>query len=164
VAERHIAEEFSVPIKGAKSAEQKAYLVDRLLRAAAEAEDAANQYALVSEACARAAMAGDVERALASVDELARWFDVDALALKTETLAKAGGAARDAETARQVTDAALGLLAEVGDRDELRKSLTQTAVAAARRTRDPELVKKAVERRREIERPAKKPAKAADSD
>jgi hypothetical protein len=31
-----------------------------------------------------------------------------------------------------------------------------TAVNAARRTRDSELVKKAAERRREIERPAKK--------
>jgi hypothetical protein len=155
-AEGRIAKEFAVTIKGARSPEQKRYLVSQLLAAADESDDLTDQYALLSEACARAATAGDARRALAAVDELARWFEVDAPALKTATLAKAGAGSRNPDAARQVAQAALALLKEVEGREELARSLALTAVNAARRTRDSELVKKAADRRREIERPAKK--------
>ena len=94
-AEARVAGEFDVTIKGAKSAEQRGFLVDRLLEAAAKADDSADQYALLTEACARAATAGDTRRAFQAVDELDRRFRIDPLAAKSETLAKALTATRD---------------------------------------------------------------------
>ena len=94
-AETRVAHEFDVTIKGAKSPEQRSFLVDHLLEAAANAEESADQYALLTEACARAATAGDTRRAFQAVDELDRRFRIDALAAKSETLAKALTATRD---------------------------------------------------------------------
>ncbi len=111
----------------------------------------------MTEACARAATAADTRHALETVDELARWFDVDPLALKVETLSTAGATARDPESARQVALAAIALADEVRNRDELTKSLATTATTAARRARDAELVNRATILRRESERGAKKP-------
>jgi hypothetical protein len=155
-AEERVARDFAVTIQGARSREQKRFLVEKLLAAAAETDDLVEQYALLSEAGARAATAGDARRALAAVDELARWFDVDALSLKTAALVKAAAAARDPESARQVTQAALLLLDRVGRRGELAATLAATATSAARRTRDSELIKKAADRRRLVERSTKK--------
>ena len=153
-----MAKEFAVVVRGARSPEQKDYLVDTLLAAAAQADASADQYALLTEAVARAAVAGDAPRSLAAVDELARWFKVDALAIKAETLSKAAtaAAARDPDTARQVATAALALLDTAGDQSELARSLAATAVGAARRVRDPELLKQANQRRLAVERAAKK--------
>ncbi|MGD9724574.1 MAG: hypothetical protein AB7O59_04085 [Pirellulales bacterium] len=153
-AAERVAREFDVTIRGARSADQRIYLVEQLLMAAAKAEEAADQYALAGEACARAALAGDARRAVAAVDELARWFEVDALALKTETLVKTRVAANDAESARHVALVALALADEARERDELARTLAMTAVAAARRSGDAELLKRATVRRRQLERGA----------
>ncbi len=49
-AEEHVAQEFAVTLRSARSPEQKAYLVEQLLEAAAASDDAASQYALLCEA------------------------------------------------------------------------------------------------------------------
>ena len=87
-----------------------------MLAAAADAEESADQYALLTEACARAATAGDTRRAFQAVDELDRRFRIDALAAKSETLAKALTATRDPAAAAPIAQAALALLDEVQNR------------------------------------------------
>ncbi len=151
-------------IRGARSKEQKDYLVDRLTKAAARADESADQFALLSEACAQAAMTPDPRRALAIVDELARWFQLERQVLKTEMLAKAATASRDVDAAREVALCALTLLDEVGHQNELAKTLAQAAVTAARRSGDAELLKKATVRRRQIERVLRARGKPAADD
>jgi hypothetical protein len=142
-AQERVAREFALQIQRARSAEQRAYFVELLMAKAGEAEEPADQYALLSEACARAAVAGDVPRVLAAVDELARWFEVDALVFKAAALSKT--ATRNAERAADVARAALALADECRKqgRSDLTRSLSTTAASAARRSRDPELIQRA---------------------
>ncbi len=150
-AAERVAREFAATIRGAKTTEQKAFLVRELTSAAAAAEASADQYALLSEACARAALAIDTAGALATIDELARWFEVDPLLLKAEALGKCRAAARDPESSRRVAVAALQLLDESEPPEAVAKSLVLTAVGAARRARNDELLEEAAARRRAIE-------------
>jgi hypothetical protein len=154
-AEKSVTQEFAVTLRGARSPEQKAYLVEQLLEAAAASDDAARQYALLCEAGARAAIAGDAPRALAAIDELGRWFEVDTLALKTQALSKTRTAGQTPEESAQVAEAALSLLDQVNDRPELARTLAATAAGAARRSDNQDLIQKATRRRREVERAAK---------
>ncbi len=154
-AEKSVAQEFAVTLRSARSPEQKAYLVEQLLEAAADSDDAARQYALLCEAAARAAVAGDAPQALAAVDELGRWFQVDTLALKTQALSKTRPAGQTPAEATQVAELALSLLDQVNARPELARTLAATAAGAARRSGNQDLIQKATRRRREVERAAK---------
>jgi hypothetical protein len=159
-AQERVSGEFAEAIKTHKSREQKSELAARLIAAAAEADDPADQYALLSEACSWSASAADPRRALVAVDQLATWFTVDADALRAATLAKAAAAAPLGEVSAEIARTALVQLNrnEESDNDaskEVQRSLAGTAVQAARKSRDQALLEQAIQQRREVGRPRK---------
>jgi len=159
-AQARVAGEFAEAIKTHKSREQKELLAARLIAAAAAADDPADQYALLSEACSWSASAADPRRALVAVDQLATWFTVDASALRAATLAKTAAAAPPGEASAEVARAALAELDrnEASDDDgskEAQRSLAGTAVQAARKSRDANLLEQAIQQRRVVGRAGK---------
>ena len=96
--------------------------------------------------------AGDPATALAVLDELDRWFDVDALALKSKALGAALAGRVTSKSALLAATVALELSAEAerAGRDELALTLSNTAYAAARKARESELIKRAYRRRSEL--------------
>lgn len=74
------------------------------------ADDPASRFVLLREARDIAAAAGDLDTSLRAVDEIAKTFAVDAVAMKTTILAKASSSAKDPETARGIARAYLTLV------------------------------------------------------
>jgi hypothetical protein len=94
-------------------------LAKKLLAEATKPQkDAPLHFALLEECREVAAQAGDVASAMAAVDELDRYFAVDSLAIRTESLAACMKSAKLVDTARAVADAYLPLIDQLVDRDE----------------------------------------------
>jgi hypothetical protein len=161
-AEQTVGNTFSKAIAAAKSRPKKSELAAKLMQAAAEAENSAEQFAALQQARGLWAAAGDGAGACQAIDELAAWFDVDALAIKSETLAAASTSATGAG-AKQIAAAALDLADEAksANRGELAASFIATAESMARKARDSELLNRAKERRKQLAPPVKKPARPA---
>jgi hypothetical protein len=159
-AKQEIDKKFSQAIDAAGSRERKTAVVSQWIAAAHAAEDSARQYAALKQACHWATAAADGPTAVAAIDELARWFDVDALSLKSQALAEVAVASSTPSAARQIGEIALELAAhaQVAARPELAKSLADTAVAAARKARDPQLLKRARIRQQQSGKPPKNQA------
>lgn len=153
-----IDKQFSAQIGLAKSTQRKSELAASLIAAARTADESADQYALLAQASRWATSAPDPRVALAAIDELALWFDVDALSLKSAALSKCSATPTNSATSHQIASAALELLdqAEKDHRDDLAASLVESAATAAPKSRDAELIKKANARRRELDKPEKK--------
>lgn len=99
-AEQLVKEVFTEEYTKTKP-EEKAALAGKLLKQAdGTKDDLAAKYVLWREASALAAQGGDVETALAAVDQMAAVFAVDAVALKKTVLTTVGSVTRDAELSR----------------------------------------------------------------
>jgi hypothetical protein len=77
-------------IISAENAPRRALLAARMLEASRRAQTSAEQYAALEQACDWAISAGAPLQALAAVEELADWFAVDGLELKSKALGAAG--------------------------------------------------------------------------
>jgi hypothetical protein len=139
-------------IVAAESGPQKTLVAKKLLDAARQADNSTEQYAALEQARDWAISAGDPATVLAALEELDRWFDVDALALKSKALGAALAGQATSESALLAATAALALSAEAerAGRDELALTLADTAYAAARKTRESDLIKRAYRRRSEL--------------
>jgi hypothetical protein len=124
----------------------KAKLAAELLTHAGDSSEPPDQYVLLDAAMQLATDAGDPETAIKAVDLLGQAYDVDATSLKAGVLDKLAAKAPPASL-ELVIDALLetsdGKLS--GDDVEQAEDLAQKAVAAARRSKDRGLQKKAAD-------------------
>jgi hypothetical protein len=94
-------------------------------------QDDARRFVLLDEARLAAARIPDAALGLEIVDQIARDYDVNALALKIETLEKSRHAKQTPVTAGQLVDTALALLKEVEAADDYKGSEQILATARA---------------------------------
>jgi hypothetical protein len=139
-------------IVSAESGPRKSLVAAKLLDAARRADNSPEQYAALQQARDWAVSAGDPATALAALDELGRWFDVDGLELKSKALGAALAGRSTSQSVLQAATVALELSAQAerDGRDELALTFSDIAYNAARQTRESELVKRAYRRRSEL--------------
>lgn len=143
---------FADLVVTSKTAARKSLVSEKMLEAARRSDDSAEQYAALAQARDWAVSAGDPARALVALDEMANWFDVDSLALKSAALGTSIAGSVTAGSAADAAAAAIDLSssAQRAGRQELALSLADTAYAAARKSRDGALIKRAYQRRSEL--------------
>ncbi|MEI7837917.1 MAG: hypothetical protein WCK05_16060, partial [Planctomycetota bacterium] len=135
-ATKLLNEVYVAEIAKATGPAQKASLAKKLLQAASDMNnDPASRYVLLTTTTDLAAQAEDDETAIASLDELAKSFQVDCLKLNAETLAKLISAADSdyqalLERTNRLTDEAIAV-----DRYDVAQSLARLAVAFAKKTK-----------------------------
>jgi len=124
------------------AADRRALAGVLLVQGRATRDDAAARYVALSEASELAAAAGDADTALAAVDDLGRFFAVDALELRRTALAKALGAAATAADAQAVMRGALETAEKCAavDAFDAVPALVNLAEAAANKTKQVRVV------------------------
>jgi hypothetical protein len=128
-------------------------LAAKLLQEAGETkDDPAARFVLLRESRDLAAQAGNAPACLEAIDELAKGYDIDALAMKAEWLAATSRTAT-AIGSLPVADTCLGLVddALAGDHYELALRFLATAADAARKVRSVALSSKIETRRKEVQ-------------
>jgi hypothetical protein len=110
IREELMADEF----QSAKTPQQKLALASQLAQIGFEtADDPAGRFVLYQIACDLAAEAGDFDRAAQFVDQLGRWYEFNALAMKAALLGKiaksSGGGSATRDSLRKILNAALEL-------------------------------------------------------
>jgi hypothetical protein len=136
----------------------RAALAGTLIQVGIEtADDPASRYVLFREAAALASDAGAVALVLKAVEETARFYTVDGLALKAEALTGLDADRLKPEGRRELAAALGGVLddAMASERVELAVRLAGALEGAARRSGDPQLVRQAeakVKAARELEK------------
>jgi hypothetical protein len=124
-----------------------------------------SKYALLSEAREVAAQAGEPALALSAIEEIDKWFAVDAAALRTETMAACARAARTPDALREVAETYLSLADQAASREDYEAAVALAAKAEppARASQDGGLAARASGRAKELaqQRDDYKPVKAA---
>lgn len=125
----------------------KSKLAAELLTHASESSDPSDRYVLLDAALQMATDAGDPGTALTAADSLGRMYDTDAHAMKASALDKLATKAPPAAL-EPVIDALLETVNDflAADSIEEAEDLAQKAVAAARRSKDRGIQKKAADR------------------
>ncbi|HVE39598.1 MAG TPA: protein kinase [Planctomycetota bacterium] len=120
--------------------------------AAKPQKEAALQYALLAETRDVAAQAGEIGIAMTAIEELDRTFAIDALTMKTETLATTMKYAKTPDTARGVAEAYGPVIEQSVDRDDydLALLLCPKAETAAKNSQSSSLLAKVQLRTKEI--------------
>jgi formylglycine-generating enzyme required for sulfatase activity len=137
----------------AKSTDEKTALAEKLLDAAKTVnQGTANHYALLRVAWDVTTQAGDAELAMQITDAIGRVYEVDSLGAKLATIKTTD---RFARTSAQKTVVATVTLVAVdeavsAENYDVAKELTGIALAAARKSRDWQLVKRIVAREKEV--------------
>ncbi|HEX7376387.1 MAG TPA: hypothetical protein VF278_04710, partial [Pirellulales bacterium] len=146
-ARSEMRKKFVAALKNAaKSVEKKRSLAEEMAqKAAAEGNQGARTYVLLKQAIDLAESAGEIELAWRIIDQLAKTFAVNELALRNESLSEIGkgAGAKSPQRAGQLTDAACRLMTAAlaaGDAAALKKAATQ-AQSFARRTNDKDVQK-----------------------
>lgn len=136
---------FAAEIRQARSAPKRAELAARLALAAAGEGDPAQRYALFQQSLALSREAADAQSLLSTIDELARAFEVDALQLKSDALAKLGSASNNSLVCQAVAQGALDLVEQALAEERLDQAnkLAEAARDAAAKSRSAELVRRA---------------------
>jgi hypothetical protein len=160
-AAKQVKEKYAKEMSAAKNKEQKYALVKKLVEdAGVEMPNESYRYALLAEARDQSAAAKFAQLLVQVVDEMERWFKIDALEVKYESLSKAAatttpGNARDfAIECLALTEKAIA-----DKRYDLATKAAKVAHTTARRANDRDLAAKAVDKAREIGELSGKPAK-----
>ena len=147
-AEAEVAEQYKTELSKAVTAAAKVDLAVQLRTLVKNSPkmESAKRFALLRKARDLAAAAGDAAVALAAVDDLAAEFQAPRLAWRAEALAEAAQAVT-APKAKSVADVALASVTEalVAEDDASAKRFAEAALVAARKARDPALLKAANE-------------------
>lgn len=178
-AEAKVREVFAKELAASQDNDQKLALAARLSGQALATEDAAARFVLWRMACELAAGAGELGEALGQVDKMADGFDVDALGMKADFLAKVVEASRASGwksakrdengtvplNAKKRSDGglfqfsslltvAMGLADEAVLVDDFDNALRigKLAAVVARASKDPQMIHDATSRIRDIER------------
>jgi hypothetical protein len=137
----------------AKTPPEKALLADKLLTAGIDTTDnPARRYALLTEARDLGVEAGDASVVVRAIDALADLYSVDSFAMKAELLAAAAKATIGPEANAALARTALDLADEavLYERIAEAKELVRTALGAARKSKDAELLQEASTRNTEV--------------
>jgi WD40 repeat protein len=133
-------------------------LAEVLLREAkATNEDPPLRFIALHYARDLAAQAGDTATALAAIEELAKHYTVDTLAMKTKMLALAADKATSKDDHVTIVDAALALLDEAlaNDNYEAAQSLVKAAEEAATKTKNLQIYARVEKRGLEVDQAKK---------
>jgi hypothetical protein len=142
-ARKEMQKKLGNSLKGARSPEQRRALSRELAQKAATETNTAYAYVLLKQAIDLAQAAGEIELAWQTVDQLAKTFAVDGMALRSQSLAEIGKVARSPDAAWWLTDAACRLTIAsllAGDAATVKKAASQ-AQGFAKRTGDRALQK-----------------------
>jgi hypothetical protein len=158
-----VAAKYGPQIKAAKSPVQRLEVAKKLLaEAQLPMDNEAVRYAIFSEARNQASIARVAELIVQVVDEMEKWFPIDAMMFKYESLTKAAINCPPAESRAIATEALqLADLAVEAKRNDLADKLVNTGMGAAKRARDKELGKRADDKKRELQKANKEAAAAA---
>ncbi len=115
--------------------------------------DPAEQYVLFRMARESAAGLADASLAVQAIDEMARWFQIDPLAMKLETLSSIAKMTMPPAQQKAFADTALNVAddAAAADSFDLAKQVIALGVAAARKARDADLAKQLQNRDKEAD-------------
>ena len=131
----------------AKTSTEKSALARKMLNQAAKTKgDPVSYFVLLRIARDMAIQAGDPHTSLEAVDQIARTYQVEAIAMKVQTLLQTAANARLPEQRKAVVQAALPLIraAVVDDDYASANRLARKALDLARRARDAALLKQMV--------------------
>ncbi len=154
-AERQVREWFGDELAQAKLPDQKKTLAQSLQhRALATQNDPAARFVLLTMASEAAVEGGQAAAAMEALDELAKWFKVDANNLKLEALTKANRMANSPQLKQEVIKAAIELTDRSIEADAytVASKAAVVAQAAARPFKDSRLTKEIADKKREVER------------
>ncbi len=158
-AEAKIREIFGNEIAAAKTADQKLDLASKLSKQGhATADDSTVRYVLLRMAGEWTALAGELGKALDVVDQMREGFDMDALGMKADLLAKAIEANRATGKGESHIGAMIGAAmtivdeAVAADEFETASRAGRMAAAAARAVKEPQLIRDTAARLREVDR------------
>jgi hypothetical protein len=160
-AQEAIKAKFKAQLASAVFEADKAAVAEKL-HAAAETEelDAAGKYALLLQARDLAAEGRRPKLAMEIVGDIDQRFTIDLLTMKVDTLAAAvKGAGDDADANKEIAQTAATLADDAALMEKFAPAirLAGLALQAARKAKDPELLKQAIAREKEIK--ALKPGK-----
>ncbi len=147
-ARQKVRDTFAAQIGGARDAAKKLALARQFDSAAIRTQgDPISQYATFLEAHDFAAQAGSPDVALSIDDSIAARFEVDAWALKLETMRKLRASATTKTLRRELAQKAVQMAEDAvtasDDRLDVAEKLLEEAAALATRTRDTALLKQA---------------------
>jgi hypothetical protein len=146
-----VNEVYGKDISKAKTTEAKAALAKKLLQSGIDEQgDLSTRWVLFDLAVDLAVQAADTETVFAATDELVKWFAVDALKWKADTLAKlervkGADASVLAEHFVRLIDEAI-----VADRYDVAKQVAELAVVVTRKSGDSGVVQAATARLQEV--------------
>ncbi len=149
-----VREVFQSEANAAATPEAKSALAKKIIEAGVQTpNDAAVQFTLFRVGRDLAIAAGDVQTAIEAIDKTAASFQIDAAAIKIDTLLKTSTQLRDAQQYKAFDAAAHPLIgaATAADNFELALKLADASLVAARRTGEIEVIKNAVTEKRAIE-------------
>ncbi|HWB11625.1 MAG TPA: hypothetical protein VG826_20510 [Pirellulales bacterium] len=133
-ARKEMQKKLGNSLKGAKTPDQKRSLAQDLAQKPV-GEDKAYAYVVLKQAIDLAEAAGELELAWQIADQLARTFAVDGMALRNQSLAEIGKAAKSPDAAWLLTDAACHLMTTAllaGDAAAVKKAGAQAQTFAKR--------------------------------
>ncbi len=152
-----VREVFRKEYEEAKTAAQKEALAEDLMKRGVESKDATERFVLLRVARDLAAMVGEADLACRAIDEMGRGYEIDSAAMKREALAKAEQAATTPKHFRSVGEQSATLVEEaiMADDYDTARQMIKTALAAAKKARDGDLLDRVTERAAEVEEVAK---------
>ena len=115
----------------AKTSAQKGQLARKLLAKAGETEnDLPGHYVLLLLSCDIAIQAGDVETAFLAVEQIGRFFDVNASEFKRDILVKSAAAAQAPAEYKAVTEMCVAVLDQAAGNDDFQLAAQLAPLAA----------------------------------
>jgi hypothetical protein len=148
-AQTVLQEKYKTGLESAKSAAERVALAETLDAASrAEGADAVTRYALYLAAREQLIAAGEAELACKLADGVAGSFAVEALDLKAEALADVARSAESPESNKKLAELGLSIADEalLAQKYPVALRILRTAQAAARKSRDTELIKEVSKR------------------
>jgi len=144
-AEKDLEAKYAAELKGAINTQKRRSLADKLLQAAQDTSSPAERYVCFHRAVELAVDTGSAVAIVQTIDEMAKWFTIDPLAMKADALALASKDNTNSINAKAITREALeaGDAALTASQSTIAKSLSATASESATVARDPELVRQA---------------------
>jgi hypothetical protein len=153
-ATRAVKELLKDDIEAAKTPPAKLDLAKSFLQKGIDTQgDPAGQYVLFRMARESAAGLADASLAVQAIDEMARWFQIDPMAMKLETLSSIAKMTMPPGTQKAFADTALVVVddAVAADSYDLAKQVIALGVPAARKARDADLAKQLQNRDKEAD-------------
>jgi len=152
-ASAEIKELFGGEFSKAKTPTKKVKLAKKLLQeGVATKGNPTSRYVLFRIAKDIAAGAGDADTAFKAIDQMDKFYKIDSLRLKSDTLIKAAKNTKTKNATKVIVEKGTLLIEDAVKKDkyDLAKQLGKITLAAARKVRDLDAAKKIVERNKEI--------------